>query len=88
MWKYLLLHDDTKEVTLSRSLCKGWGICIDEGEWENLNGLWKDMDTARGKLELMKQLGKTFDLSEEIQALEYELKELRFVVENARDRSI
>ncbi|KAJ8068575.1 hypothetical protein OCU04_002289 [Sclerotinia nivalis] len=84
MWKYLFLHGDTTEVAASKSLCQSWGMCFDEGEWENLNGLWNDMEIAREKLELMEQLGKTFDLSEEIQALEHELKELRSVVESTR----
>ncbi|KAF7864384.1 hypothetical protein EAF04_006518 [Stromatinia cepivora] len=88
MWKYLFLYGDTTGLAASESLCQGWGMCFDEGEWENLNGLWDEMGRAREKLEKMKQLGKTFDLSEEIQALEHELKELRSVVESARGLNV
>ncbi|CAD6447276.1 8c4ba44a-f874-459f-8201-1e81ee1ad4c4-CDS [Sclerotinia trifoliorum] len=88
MWKYLFLHGDTIEIAPSESLCQAWEMCLDEGEWKNLNRLWNEMETAREKLDLMKQLGKTFDLSEEIQALEHDLKELKSVVENANGLNV
>lgn len=88
MWQYLFLNGDLREVAPSESLCQGWGFCFSEEEWVNFKELWNEMEMMRGGLEKMKQVGKTYDVSEETRELELEMERLKLRIENARNLSV